>query len=71
MKKKWMAVALSVAANASAVETVIDELQITADTNITVAAGDALRLEYVWATAPYTVTKSGAGKLTLAVIGIG
>ena len=56
--------------SAGAVTTnLIDSVEITADTNITVAANEVLKIEYLWATSPHVVTKSGMGTLVLAAVG--
>ena len=56
---------------AHAAEQVVDEVEVVADTNIVVVAGDTLRIERLWAAAPHTVTKTGGGRLVLAVLGGG
>lgn len=44
----------------------IDSVEITADTNIVVAADNVLKIEYVYGDNPVTVTKSGEGRLEIA-----
>ena len=44
----------------------IDSVEITADTNIVVAADTVLKIEYVYGDSPVTVTKSGEGRLEIA-----
>ena len=56
---------------ALAEETFVDEMEITADTTIDVAAGDVKRIDYLWAAEPHTVTKTGEGALVLATVGTG
>ena len=55
---------------ASTVE-VVDSVEISADTNVVVEAGKTLKFEYMYAKNPFTVTKSGGGRLVLAVLGMG
>jgi len=64
----WTAAAAVAVASVVTAETV-DELEITADTNIVVATGDTLKIEYLWSATPYVVTKSGGGKLVVATVG--
>lgn len=55
---------------ASTLETV-DSVEISADTNVVVEAGKTLKIEYMYAKNPCVVTKSGGGRLVLAVLGLG
>ena len=48
----------------------VDEVAIDADTNIVVAAGDTLKIEYVTCDVPVTITKSGGGRLEIATSSI-
>lgn len=48
----------------------IDSVEITADTNIVVAANEVLKIEYVYGENPVTVTKSGEGRLEIATSSI-
>lgn len=48
----------------------IDSVEITADTNIVVAANEVLKIEYVHGENPVTVTKSGEGRLEIATSSI-
>ena len=47
-----------------------DSVEISADTNITVAANEILKIEYVYGDNPVTVTKSGGGRLEIATSSI-
>lgn len=47
----------------------VDSVEIAADTNIVVAAGDTLKIEYLWSADSVVVTKSGGGVLVLATVG--
>ena len=71
MKRIVASAGLLAASCAFAVDTVVDEVEVVADTNIVVAAGDTLRIDYLRASAPHTVTKTGVGKLVLTVVGGG
>ena len=55
---------------AMAETTVVDEVSLSADTNIVVAAGNTLKIEYVAADVPVTITKSGEGRLEIATSSI-
>ena len=50
---------------ASTVE-VVDSVEISADTNVVVEAGKTLKFEYVYGENSVTITKSGAGCLSIA-----
>ncbi len=50
--------------------TVEDAVEVSADTNIVVEAGDTLKIEYVYGDNPVTVTKSGGGRLEIATSSI-
>ena len=74
IRKKAAAAALTAAIMAGATPmsvgavttNLIDSVEITADTNITVAANEVLKIEYVYGDNPVTVTKSGEGRLEIA-----
>lgn len=70
MKKPVLLSAFGVAAvTAFAVDTVVEEVEIVADTNIVVNIGDTLKIEYLHGANSNVVTKSGAGKLIVATTG--
>ena len=70
MKKVVCFGAFMVGLAASAATIVQDEFYISSDTNVTVAAGDTLRIEYLYGTSTqYQLTKLGAGRLEIAVFG--
>lgn len=50
---------------ASTVE-IVDSVEISADTNVVVEAGKTLKFEYVYGENSVTITKSGAGRLSIA-----
>lgn len=55
---------------ASTVE-IVDSVEISTDTNVVVETGRTLKIEYMYAKNPCIVTKSGGGRLVLAVLGMG
>ena len=61
---------LAVPVISHAAVTSVDEVAIDADTNIVVAAGDTLKIEYVTCDVPVTITKSGGGRLEIATSSI-
>jgi hypothetical protein len=61
------AAALALAASGEE-DVIIDSLVLDADTNIVVAAGETLKVEYLMVDTPLTLTKSGEGKLELAIV---
>ena len=70
MKKIFASVfaaALALAASGEE-DVIIDSLVLDADTNIVVAAGETLKVEYLMVDTPLTLTKSGEGKLELAIV---
>ena len=71
MKKITSAFILILAAGASAQETFVDEIELSSNTNISVAAGDVLKIGYLKADSQVVVAKTGAGKLVLASVGGG
>ena len=71
MKKITSAFILILAAGASAQETFVDEIELSSNTNISVAAGDILKIGYLKADSQVVVAKTGAGKLVLASVGGG
>ena len=55
---------------ANGATTVQDEFYISSDTNVTVAAGDTLHIEYLYGNnTQYQLTKLGAGRLEVAIFG--
>ncbi len=55
---------------AKAATIVQDEFYISSDTNVTVAAGDTLHIEYLYGSSTQSqLTKLGAGRLEIAIFG--
>jgi len=69
MKRIVASIGMLAASYAMAAETLVDEIELTKNTNIVVAAGDTLKVDYLWASASCVLTKSGAGTLVLATVG--
>lgn len=69
MKKIVSAFVVILATNIFAGETFVDDINLSENTNITVAAGDVLKIGYLKADSQVVITKSGAGKLVLTTVG--
>ena len=71
MKKFFVSIsaaALALAASGEGEGKLLESLVLNADTNIVVAAGETLKVEYLTVESPLTLTKSGEGKLELAIV---